>query len=124
MSRKASTFRIEPSVRGALEHLSEVLNRPMNQLVNEALEDFVARRSRQVEQDLETTLTRLRTYRARDPHFREAIAAAVEAEAQHGRDDPAQGEVVTGELVNGQLVESVEETGPIQSRIHRLLNAS
>lgn len=87
MSRKASTFRIEPSVRGALEHLSEVLNRPMNQLVNEALEDFVARRSLQVEQDLETTLARLRAYRARDPHFREAIATAVEAEAP-GRDDP------------------------------------
>ena len=78
MSRKASTFRIEPSVRGALEHLSEVLNRPMNQLVNEALEDFVARRSLQVEQDLETTLARLRAYRARDPHFREAIATAVD----------------------------------------------
>ncbi len=74
-----------------MEHLSEVLNCPMNQLVNEALEDFVARRSRQVEQDLETTLARLRAYRARDPHFREAVAAAVEAEAQHGQDDPAQG---------------------------------
>jgi predicted transcriptional regulator len=124
MTRKASTFRIEPSVRGALEHLSEVLNRPMNQLVNEALEDFVVRRSHQVEQDLETTLARLRAYRARDPHFREAIAAMVEAEAQHGQDDPAQGEVVTGELVDGQLVESAEKTGPVQSKIHRLLNAS
>jgi predicted transcriptional regulator len=111
-------------VRGALEHLSEVLNRPMNQLVNEALEDFVARRSRQVEQDLETALTRLRAYRARDPHFREAIASAVEAEAQLGQDDPAQGKVVTGEFVNGHLVESAEETGSVQSKIHRLLNAS
>jgi predicted transcriptional regulator len=64
MARKASTFRIEPSVRGALEHLSEVLNRPMNQLVNEALQDFVARRSRQLEQDLETTLARLRAGRS------------------------------------------------------------
>jgi hypothetical protein len=96
----------------------------MNQLVNEALEDFVARRSRQVEQDLETTLARLRAYRAHDPHFREAIAAAVETEAQHGRDDPAQGEVVMGELVNGQLVESAEQTASVQSKIHRLLNAS
>ncbi len=121
MTRKATTFRIETSVRGALEHLSEVLNCPMNQLVNEALEDFVARRSRQVEQDLETTLARLRAYRARDPHFREAVAAAVEAEAQHGQDDPAQGEVVTGEFANGQWVESAEETRPVQSRSHRLL---
>lgn len=124
MNRKASTFRIEPSVRNALEHLSEVLNRPMNQLVNEALEDFVAQRSRQVEQDLEATLARLRAHRARDPHFKEAIAAAVEAEAQHGRDDPAQGEVVLGKLVKGQLVESAEDTEPVQSKIHRLLNAS
>lgn len=80
----------------------------MNQLVNEALEDFVARRSRQVERDLETTLARLRAYRARDPHFEEAITAAVEAETQHGQDDPAQGEVVIGQLVNGQSVEPVE----------------
>lgn len=111
-------------MHGALEHLSEVLNRPMNQLVNEALEDFVARRSRKIEQDLETTLARLRAYRARDSHFQEAIAAAVEAEALHGQDDPAQGKVVTGDLVNGQLVEPAEETGPVQSEIHRLLNGS
>lgn len=124
MTRKASTFRIEPSVRNALEHLSEVLNRPMNQLVNEALEDFVAQRSRQVEQDLEAALARLRSHRARDPHFREAIAAAVESEARHGRDDPAQGEVVIGKLVEGQLIESPEDAGSVQTRIHRLLNAS
>lgn len=124
MNRKPSTFRIEPSVRGALEHLSEVLNCSMNQLVNEALEDFIARRSRQVEQDLEATLARLRAHRTRDPHFQEAIAAAVEAEAQHSRDDPAQGEVVIGKLVDGQLIESAEEAGSVQSKIHRLLNAS
>lgn len=124
MTRKASTFRIEPSVRGALEHLSEVLNRPMNQLVNEALEDFITRRSRQVEQDLEVTLARLRAHRTRDPDFQEAISAAVEAEARHGHDDPAQGEVVIGKLVGGRLVESAGDAGPIQSKIHRLLNAS
>lgn len=96
----------------------------MNQLVNEALEDFVAQRSRQVEQDLEAALARLRSHRTRDPHFKEAIAAAVEAEGQHGRNDPAQGEVVIGKFVKGRLIESPEDTGPVQSKIHRLLNAS
>ena len=31
------------------------------------------------------------------------------AGSKPGRDDPAQGEVVTGELVNGQSVESAED---------------
>jgi predicted transcriptional regulator len=94
MSQKASTFRIEPAVRSALENLSGILGRPMNQLVNEALRDFVARRSREVEYDLEATLASLRAYRERDPHFKEAIAAVVDAEAQYAKEDPAEGKVV------------------------------
>lgn len=58
MSPKAPAVRIEPTLR-ALEHLSGILKRPMNELVNEAPRDFVARRSREVEQDLKATLTRL-----------------------------------------------------------------
>jgi predicted transcriptional regulator len=126
MTPKASTVRIEPTLKGALEHLSSVLKRPMNQLVNEALRDFVARRSREAEHELEATLARLRAYRERDPHFKEAIAAVVDAEARYGKEDPAEGMVVRGKLVDGQLIatEPAEEDGPIQSEIHRLLNAS
>lgn len=112
--------------QAALENLSRVLKRPMNQLVNEAVKDYVDRRSREVEHDLEATLTALRAYRRRDPHFKGAIAAFVDAEARFGKDDPAEGKVVIGKLVNGQLVEerTIGGASPLQTEIRRLLNAS
>ena len=126
MTRKASTFRIDPLVQFALENLSRVLKRPMNQLVNEALQYYVDRRSREAERDLEATLASLRAYRRRDPRFKDAIAAVVDAEATLGKEDPAEGEVVIGKLVNGQLVEepTIEGVSPLQTEIRRLLDAS
>lgn len=126
MARTASSFRLDPNVQARLAHLSRVLHRPMNQLVNKAVEAFVEVQSAEVERDLESTLTALRAYRKRDPHFREAIAAAVEAEATLGKDDPAEGKIHRGKLVNGKLIEtSTEEiSSAIQSEIDRLLNAS
>lgn len=83
----------------------------MNQLVNEAVKDYVERRSRAVERDLELTLERLRAHRRRDPHFKEAIEAVVVAEATRGREDPAEGKVVIGKLVDGKLVEAQATEG-------------
>jgi predicted transcriptional regulator len=119
MPAKATTFRIEPPVQAALEMLSKILKRPMNQLVNEAVKDYVSRRSEQVEHDLEATLAALRAYRERDPDFETAIAGVAEAEARFADDDPAQGRLVKGKLVEGGLV---EETGPLQKEIDRLLH--
>ena len=127
MSRKATTVRIDPFAQAALENLSQVLKRPMNQLVNEAVKDYVERRRKEVERDLEATLTNLRAYRQRDPHFDETIAAFVDAEARFlGKEDPAEGKVIIGKLVNGQLVEerAIEGASPLQAAIRRLLNAS
>jgi hypothetical protein len=93
----------------------------MNQLVNEAVKDYVRRRNRDVENELESTLASLRAYRERDPEFEQAIAAFARAEVRHGKEDPAQGEVVIGDLVNGQLVER-QEGGPVQQEIRRLLD--
>ena len=126
MPRKASTFRIDPPVQQALEDLSRVLRRPINGLVNEALRDYVDRRSRAVEHDLELTLARLRAYRRRDPRFEEARAAVVDAEAALGRDDPAEGKIVVGRLVDGKLVEapSAGGIGPLRAELRRRLNAS
>ena len=126
MPRKATTVRIDPLAQAALENLSQVLKRPMNQLVNEAVKDYVERRSKEVERDLEATLTNLRAYRRRDSHFDEAVAAFVDAEARLGKEDPAEGKVVIGKLVNGQLVEerTIQDASPLQAAIRRLLNAS
>lgn len=126
MTRKATTVRIDPPAQAALENLSRLLKRPMNQLVNEAVKDFVERRSREVEYDLEATLTSLRAYRKRDPYFKKAIAAIARAEACAGKNDPAEGKVVIGKLVNGQLVDehAAEGASPLQAEVRRLLNAS
>lgn len=126
MTRKATTVRIDPLTQAALENLSRVLKRPMNQLVNEAVKDYVHRRSREVEHGLEATLAELRAYRQRDPHFKGAIAELVDAEARFGKEDPAEGKVVIGKVVNGQLVDeqTIQDAGPVQAEIHRLLNAS
>jgi predicted transcriptional regulator len=118
MLPKATSIRLEPNLQQGLETLSKILKRPMYQLVNEALRDYVSRRSHDVEQDLKETLAGLRAYRRRDPAFKHAIAAAAKAEAQHGRSDPLDGEIVIGELVDDELVETL---GPVQTEIHRLL---
>jgi len=119
--QKASTFRIEPTVQAGLENLSRVLKRPMNQLVNEAVKDYVSRRSKEAERDLESTLASLRAYRKRDPDFEEAVAAFVTAESRYGKEDPAEGEVVVGKLVKGQFVEE-PTSGPVQTEIRQLLD--
>ena len=119
MPNKATTVRLEPSLQRGLETLSKVLKRPMNQLINEALHDYVSSRSHDVAQDLSKTLSELRAYRRRDPSFKAAIATAAKAEAEHGQSDALDGEVVIGELIDGRLV---EEPGPVTAEIHQLLH--
>lgn len=94
MERVATTFRIDPVVKAGLSKLGKILHQSLNQLANEAIKEFVARRILEVENDLESTLEDLRAYRKSDPNFEGAIAEFVEAEmtANH---DPAEGRVVT-----------------------------
>ena len=93
-----------------------MLKRPMNQLVNEAVQDFVDRRSREVEHDLEATLAKLRAYRQRDPHFVQAIAAIADAEARVGKNDPAEGTVVIGNLAADNWLTSARSNQPVPCR--------
>ena len=116
MARVAFTLRIDEEERAALENLSKVERRPVNQLLNEAVRNFLLRR-RPKERSLEANLERLRAYRERDPQFRRARKAFVEAEASV--DDPLEGEPVEGQLVNGR----VEPIGPAQSKIRDILGA-
>ncbi len=98
MARVPFTLRIDERERAALEDLSRIEGRPVNQLLNEAVKSFLMRR-RPTERTLEENLARLRAYRKRDPHFRRAIDAFVESEAS--LDDPVEGEQVEGELEEG-----------------------
>ena len=116
MARVAFTLRIDAEERAALEDLSKVERRPVNQLLNEAVRSFLLRR-RPKERSLEASLERLRAYRERDPEFRRARKAFVEAEAS--MEDPLEGELIEGQLINGR----VEPLGPAQSKIREILGA-
>ena len=116
MARIAYTLRIDDKERAALEDISKIEGRPVNQLVNEAIKSFLMRRGPK-ERALDATLAKLRAYRKRDPGFGLAVDAFIEAEASH--DDPLEGEPVEGKIVDGRL----KVTGPAQSRIRELLGA-
>jgi predicted transcriptional regulator len=116
MARVAFTLRMNAEERAALENLSKVEGRPINQLLNEAIKSYLSRRG-QKEQKLEAHLAGLRAYRKRDPKFERAVAEFVEAEAS--LQDPLEGEAVNGEFVDGQF----KPAGPVQSKIRELLGA-
>jgi predicted nucleotidyltransferase len=78
MTRKASIFRLDPDAQAALMHLSRLLGRPMNKLVNEAVRDYLLKISQQ-ERELEGTLASLRAYRERDLHKEETPVASLSA---------------------------------------------
>lgn len=92
MTRQASTFRIETKLQTALRTLSKIARRPMNRLVNEAVELYLRQHGPKAERDLEASLASLRAYRQRDPNFDGAIEAFVEAEAT--LKDPIEGRPV------------------------------
>ena len=90
MTTKATAYAIDPTVEANLSELSKKLGRPLNQLVNEAVREFVAKRSTAVDVDLQASLESLRLYRASDQNFERAIADYVDAEASL-KPDPAEG---------------------------------
>ena len=116
MARVPFTLRIDQEERTALEHLSELEGRPVNQLLNEAIKIYLGQQSPK-EASLEASLSALQKYRKRDPEFERATAAFVDAEARH--EDPLEGKPVEGQFVGGQF----QSAGPVQSKIRELLRA-
>jgi predicted transcriptional regulator len=110
MSRIAFTLRIDAEEKAALENLSKVEGRPINQLLNEAIKIYLNRRGAK-ERSLEANLAKLRAYRKRDPQFKKAIAAFIEAEAS--LEDPLEGEIIT----------AANKIGPVQRKVRDLLGA-
>jgi hypothetical protein len=116
MPRIPFTLRIDQEERTALEHLSELEGRPINQLLNEAIKIYLGQQSPK-EASLEANLSALRNYRKRDPGYRHAIDRFVDAEAS--LDDPLEGKPVEGQFVGGQF----QPAGPVQSKVRELLRA-
>jgi predicted transcriptional regulator len=116
MARIPFTLRLDSEERTALENLSNVEGRPVNQLLNEAVKGYLRQKGRK-EVSLEANLAALRAYRKRDPGFERAIDGFVEAEAT--LEDSLEGLVVEGQL----LEEQPKPAGPVQSKIRELLRA-
>lgn len=114
MARIPFTLRVDAQERLALEHLSKLEGRPINQLVNEAIRAYLRQRGR-TERSLEANLEGLRAYRKKDPGFRRAIAAFVEAEAS--LEDPLEGEIVEPK----PAAHEIKPSGPTQRKIRKLL---
>lgn len=117
MQRKATTVRLEPAAQAKLRKLSKILHQPVNKLVNEAIRDYVVRRSKQAEDELSSMLAGLRELRKRDPNFEESIAKFIEAELTV-TDDPAEGSIFIEE---GESDE-VGAVGPVQKAVLKVLN--
>jgi predicted transcriptional regulator len=105
MARTAFTLRLESDERIALESLSKIEGRPINQILNDAIKSYLSRRGEK-ERLLQASLERLREYRQRDPNFEQAIDAFVEAEMTIK--DPLEGTVHLGHIIDGKLVQSVD----------------
>jgi predicted transcriptional regulator len=115
MSRTAFTLRIDAEERNALKHLSKIEGRPINQLLVEAIKSYLGQKG-QRERSLEASLANLKEYRRKDPGFRKAIAAFVEAEATV--QDPLEGEPIE------PASDTVENaTGPMQSKVRGVIGA-
>jgi len=103
MKISASTYRIDPTVKAGLEHLSEVTKRSQNDLVNDALKEYVSSQSIALASEYKETARRLKAYRMKDPKFDKVIAATAKAEAK-GYNDPAEGVVVEQDTEESSLV--------------------
>jgi hypothetical protein len=105
----ATTFRLDPPLQEGLVLLQAVLKKPLNRLVNEAVQGFIERRTGEIEADLQQVLARVQAYRRSDPRFEKAIAQFAAAEASLASDDPAE----------GRRLEA--RTGPAQTLVQDLL---
>jgi len=105
MERKPFTLRLKPELYKALQSLSDVEHRSMNDIAAEAVSKLVISESKLVARKLEKTIANLRAYAERDPGFEQAIAEFAAAEAQH--DDPLEGSAVVKDVAVRRQVQAL-----------------
>jgi predicted DNA-binding protein len=106
MTRIPLIVKIGAEERAALENLSKIEGRPVNELLREAVKNYL---TRQDLNGLEGTTSALRAYRKQDPGFKKAIGELVEAEAAFN--DPLEGGWTE------------EQLGPVQRKIRDILDS-
>lgn len=91
---KVTPIRFEPALRLGLEMLRRTVGTPVNKLVNQAVEDYLKRRTAEVETDLKSLLRDIKEYRKQDPDFEKMLRMTAQEEAlavKRGIADPAEG---------------------------------
>lgn len=92
---KVKSLRLEPAHETGLGLLKVLLHKPLNRMVNEAVGEYIDKRTAEAEARTAGTLERLKAYRRGDPDFERDFAAFIAAEARHGKSDPMEGVVYT-----------------------------
>lgn len=115
MARTALTLRIDAPERDALRSLSKIEGRPINQLLIEAIRNYLGQMGRR-ERTLEGNLKTLREYRRKDPRFRRAIAGFVEAEA-------SQKDSLEGDPVESDSEHSTPPMCELQSKLREIVGS-
>jgi hypothetical protein len=118
---KTKTLRLAPEFEAGLALLKGVLGVPVNKMVNEAVGEYIRKRSAEVEADLAGVLEQVKAYRRADPHFKQARAQFVDAEARLAGEDPVEGVVV--DLEPPAAKRRKAKVGPAQTMIRELLKA-
>lgn len=90
---QVTTIRLDAAVHEGLRLLKahSGVKQPLNKWVNLALADFIEKQATTLEAELEQALTNIRAYRKRDPGYKRAIRAFIEAEVACAAEDPMQG---------------------------------
>ena len=107
-AKKATTFRLAPELESGLRLLRELEGRTANEVVNQAVREYLGRRTGKIEHELRETLARVREFRRKDPQNKRLWAEFAEAEAKYSDEDPAEGA-------------SEPRPGPAQSLVQELL---
>lgn len=112
MKRTPATLRINPEQLEALEKISKAEGRPLDELLREAVKNYLNLRD---SNSLERTMSALRAYRKQNPGFKNAIDEFVDAEARF--EDPLE-----GELIESQSSARMSG-GPVQRKIRDILDS-
>lgn len=90
---QVTTIRLDEAVQEGLRMLRahSGVKQPLNKWVNLALADFIEKQATALEVELEQALKNIRAYRKRDPGYKRAIKAFIDAEVACAAEDPMQG---------------------------------
>ena len=118
---RAKTLRLRPEFEVGLGILKNVLRKPINKMVNEAVGEYIEKRAAEVEADLYGVLEKLKAYKRADRKFASARAQFVEAEARYGAGDLVEG--VVFDVEPPRRGAEKPKKGPSQTMVRELLGS-